>query len=109
MHTLFFSPTVLVRDIHARKKSIGAAGHFERAPVSRLVHRQQLQLLGNSRNETLEYPDLFVDVLVFAMPPAIRDQPLYSVSGEVGDTARARFFANADELPEFVLRDPKID
>jgi hypothetical protein len=73
-----------------------------------LVDRQQLQLLGNGRYEALQYSNLFVDVLIFPMPPAICDQPLYCVSGEVGDTARAGFLAHADELPEFVLRDSKI-
>ena len=69
----------------------------------------QLQLLRNRGNKTIQHSNLFVNILILPMPAPVRDQPLDGVSGEVGYTARASFLTHADELPELVFRDSKVD
>jgi len=74
-----------------------------------VIRRQQLQLFGNSVNQTFEDPHLFFHLLAVSLPLAVGDQPLDGVSRQVRDAAGATLFTNAAELTELVFRNSKIN
>jgi hypothetical protein len=43
------------------------------------------------------------------VPVTFRDEPLYGISGKVGDAARAALLTHAAKLPELVFRNPEIN
>jgi hypothetical protein len=86
-------------------KAVGAGGSAR----ANLAGRQQMQLLGYGCDETLQNPHLFFQLLAFSVPVTFRDEPLYGISGKVGDTARAALLTHAAKLTELVFRNPEIN
>jgi hypothetical protein len=70
---------------------------------------EDLQLFGHFRNEPFQPVHLIRQFLVLALPIAIRDQSLNGAARKIRHASRARLLADADELPEFILRYSEVD